>query len=111
MAFSIVSDSATIGTTEYSLPNDSTTLTPQTDDCILEVFIDFAAMTVTEEYQVKIYETVVTTQRLVSVVNFVGAQSLLFVSPSLIMATGWDVTVKKIAGTDRSIVWSIRKIT
>jgi hypothetical protein len=112
MGISITSDSATIGTTEYSLPNDSTSLTAQTDDCILQVWIDFANMTAAEEYEVKVYEKInAGTARIVYKTNVIGAQSHPLVTPSLIVGEGWDVTVDKIAGTDRSIAWSIRKIT
>lgn len=111
MAITITSSSATIGTTEYSLPNGSTTLTAQTDDCILQVWINFANMAAGDQYLVKVYEKVnagtagVAYQATVS-----GAQSDLFVTPSLLVGEGWDVTVDKIAGTDRSIAWSIRKV-
>lgn len=112
--FVIVDNSASISTTEYSLPNNSTTLTPQTDDALLQVWIDFAAMTAGDEYEWKLYEKVNgggATQRVIARGLLVGAQSHPVVTPSLIVVHGWDVTVKKLAGTDRTIGWSLRKIT
>ena len=105
-------NSASISTTEYSLPNNSTTLTPQTDDGIYQVWIDFGAMTAADVYDVKIYEKVTSggTQRTVSLSRLSGVQSGPFVTPSLILLHGWDVTVDKISGTDRTISWSIRKV-
>jgi hypothetical protein len=105
-------NSATISTTEYSLPNNSTTLTPITTDGIYQVFINFANMAAGDDYQIKIYEKVTSggSQILLMSANVTGAQSSGWVSPSLVLLHGWDVTLKKIAGTDRSIAWSIRQV-
>ena len=105
-------DSATIGTTPYSLPNDSTTLTRITVDGVYQVFIDFAAMTVTEEYEVKVVEKVTAAgaQRDIFTAVIQGTSAPAWVSPSLILMHGWDVVVTKLAGTDRSIGWSIRQV-
>jgi hypothetical protein len=106
-------NTATIGATEYSLPNNSTTLTARTDAGMFEAFIDLNAMTATEQYQVRIYEKTISggTQRLIWETIVTGAQTWpILVLPSLILLWGWDITVKKLAGTDRSIVWSIRKV-
>lgn len=106
-------NTATISTTEYSLPNNSTTLTPITADGIYQVFIDFNALTVTEVYELKFYEKVVSagSQRLVMTATIAGVQGQpCYVTPSLIFLHGWDVTLKKISGTDRSIGWSIRQV-
>jgi len=112
MAITITSNSASISTTEYSLPNNSTTLTAQTDDVILQVWIDFANMASGDEYRIKIYEKInAGTARVVYDSTVEGAQSSPFVSPSLVVGEGWDVTVIKVAGTDRSIPWSLRKIS
>lgn len=105
-------NSATISTTEYSLPNNSTTLTPITTDGVYQVFIDVANMAAGDEYLIKIYEKVTSggSQRVVYQATLVGAQPGPFVSPSLILLHGWDVTAKKISGTDRSLGWSIRQV-
>lgn len=111
MAITITSDAATIGSTEYSLPNDSTSLTAQTDDCILQVYIDFDAMAAGDEYRIRLYEKInAGTARTIIDTRVYGDQSSPWVSPSLIVGEGWDVTVTKVSGTDRSIPWSIRKV-
>ena len=113
MAITFVNDSASIGTTEYSLPSDSTTRVAQTDDCILQVFLDLSALAAGDEFAVKIYEKYAAagTQRLLDTWALVGAQSKpMWASPSLVVGEGWDVTVQKIAGTDRTIYWSLRKV-
>ena len=112
MAFTNTQDAATIGTTEYSLPNDSTTLTPQTTDVELQAFIDFFAMTAGDEYLWQLKEKInAGTQRLVAHGTIVGVQTTLVVVPSVRLTDGWDLTVKKIAGTDRSIAWALRYFT
>jgi len=107
------SGSASISTTEYSLPNSSTTLTPQTGDGVYQLFLDLNALVAGDEYELKIYEKCRTgdTQRVVERWSFAGTQSLpLFASPSLILMHGWDITLNKIAGTNRTINWSIRQV-
>lgn len=114
MAITFTNDSASISTTEYSLPTDSTSRTAQTTDCILQTFIDFSAMAAGDEYVVKFYEKYDSagTQRLVEQWSLSGAQARpMFTMPSMIVGEGWDVTVTKVAGTDRTIYWSLRKVT
>jgi hypothetical protein len=105
-------NSATIGTTLYSLPNNSTTLTPITVDGVYQVFLDLAAMTVTEQYEITILEKVTAagSQREIFQGVITGTTAPTWVSPSLILVHGWDVQVRKLAGTDRSIGWSIRQV-
>lgn len=107
-------DNATISTTEYSLPNDGTTLTARTETGIFQVFLDLSALTVTEQYELKVYEKVQSgsTQRVVLYALLAGPlTSPGYALPSLFLKNGWDVTLKKIAGTDRNIGWSIRQVS
>jgi hypothetical protein len=105
--------SASIGTTEYSLPNSSTTLTPITVDGVYQVFLDLANMVAGDQYELKLYEKVTSggSQRLIDTFIFTGAQSKpAFVAPSMIFLHGWDVTLKRLTGSDRTIGWSIRQV-
>jgi len=113
MALTFVNDSATIGTSEYFLGSDSTTKVDQTDDCILQVWLDFSALTSGDQYRVRVYEKVNagTQRQAISGAIVTGVQSELFVLPSLIVGDGWEVSVTKLTGTDRSIGWSLRKAT
>lgn len=106
--------SATVGATEFSFPNNSTTLTAQTDDAVMQALVDVNALAAGDQYQLRIYESVGSsgTQRVVYESVLTGAQSPpVFVFPSLVVTDGWDVTAKKLSGTDRTIKWSVRKIT
>lgn len=104
--------SATIGTTEYSLPNASTTLTPITTDGVYQVFVDTGNMAIGDVYRIAVKEKITSagSQREIYAATLTGTQTDNWVSPSLILIHGWDVTVTKIAGTDRSISWSIRQV-
>lgn len=114
MPITLVEDLATIGATEYSLPSGSTTRVAQTDDCVLEAWLDVNALAAGDEYLVRLYEKVrgAGTQREVAAWTIRGpAPEPIWRMPPAIVGNGWDVTVQKIAGTDRSIEWSLRKVT
>lgn len=109
-----VDTGTTIGTTEYSLTNDSTVIATQTDDGLYQAFIDLNAMASGDTYEIRVYEKVyaAATQRVAHKWTLSGAQAEpVWVSPHLQLMHGWDVTVKRTAGTDRSIAWSIRKVS
>lgn len=103
---------ATISTTEYSLVNNSTTLASSTDVGVYQVFIDTTNMAAGDEYQIFIKEKVVSggTQKNIYTATLDGAQGSPFVTPTLVLMLGWDVTMDLVAGTARSISWSIRKV-
>lgn len=106
-------NSASISTTEYSLPNGSTSLTPITTDGVYQLWLDLNALVAGDQYELKFYEKVQSagTQRLVDTFVFAGVQGKAhWVSPSLILLHGWDMTMKRLAGADRTIGWSIRQV-
>ena len=106
-------NSASIGTTEYSLTNNSTTIAAQTDDGVYQAFLDLSALTITELYELRVYEKCrsSSTQRVAGRWFLAGPLTdPVFVIESMIFLHGWDVTLKKISGTDRTIEWSIRKV-
>ena len=103
---------ATINTTEFSLVNGSNTLASNTTAGVYQVFIDTLTMAAGDEYQIFIKEKVTSggTQRTIWAATLEGTQSTPFVTPTLILMNGWDVTMDLITGTARSISWSIRKV-
>lgn len=107
-------NSAVISTTEYSLPNNSITLTPKTDDGVFAIWLDLNAMIAGDQYELRIYEKVQVAgvQRLaVQPRVFTGVQGAPHEPlPSFIFMHGWDVTMKRLAGADRTIAWSIRQV-
>jgi len=102
--------------TEYSLTNASTTLAAQTTDGCYQLFLDLSAMANGDTYEIRVYEKVrsADTQRVcfyASVSHAQGADAANYVTPPLILINGWDMSVKRIAGSDRTITYSIRAVT
>lgn len=104
--------SGSIGTTEHSLVNDSGTIATDTTDGVYQVFLDLSAMQAGDQYQILIYEKVTSggSQRVIYSSIVTGTMAPTWVSPSLVLMNGWDVSLKKLAGTDRSLAWSIRQV-
>lgn len=116
LAIAEYESSATIGTTERSLPADTTTGVPtsQTADGIWMVMLDLNALAAGDEFKLQIYEKVQSagTQRLVAAYAFANVQSEPhFVTIGYPLGHGWDITLKKIAGTDRAIAWRITRVS
>lgn len=104
----------TVGATELSVVSGTTTLQTVTTHGVYQVFVDAANMAKGDEYHVRVYETVEGTggtKRQVYEATLHDVQSQLFVTPMLQLKNGWDVTLIKIAGTDRAFDASIRRVT
>lgn len=106
--------SETVGTTEHSLTTDTAGPDTETSDGIFQVFIDLSALAPGDVFEFKTYETVATsagTQRAVYSARFADAQGTpIWTSPTLVLGVGWDMTLKKISGTDRAIAWRAAKV-
>jgi hypothetical protein len=105
------SGTASISTTEFSCPNNSTTLTPVTADGVYQVFLDTSDMVAGDQLQIRIYEKCrsADTQRIIYEAVLTGAMAETWVSPSLILLHGWDVTLDALAG-GITVNWSIRQV-
>ncbi len=112
MAFATTTDSATIGTTEYSIVADSTTLPTDTTDWVVQPVIWGHNLANGDIYRIRYYESDGTTKRMCGE-WFVGhVQSVPGAPmPPILLMVGSDITVTKIAGTDRSIGWSFNRVT
>jgi hypothetical protein len=84
----------------------------QTADGVYQVFLDVSDMVDGDILQIRVYEKVQSagTARIVfeSILRNVQAEPV-WVSPSLILLHGWDVTLDALAGTI-TVEWSIRKV-
>ena len=103
-----------VSTTEWSLPRDASysSASTQTTDGVYQVFLDLNDMVQGDELQIRIYEKVQSsdTQRVVYEAYLIGPQTEpIWVSPSLILMHGWDVTCDAIVGTI-TVTWSIRSV-
>lgn len=108
--FTFTDGSETVGTTEHGMPNDSTTLTDQTAEGVYHLFVDGGNIAAGDRFKVEVYEKAVsggTRRQLITPVSLVTGEHLAL--PGVILKHGWQMTVQKMAGTDRVIDWSIRK--
>jgi len=113
LSISAYSGSGTISTTEISMTTGSSGPAVNTTAGIYQAYIDCNAMTAADEFQFAVYEKAVSggTQRQVLNVHFRGVQATpIAVSPSLMLGIGWDMTLLKIAGTDRSLPYRIAQV-
>lgn len=106
-------NSATITTTERFLASNSTTKTDQTDDGIFQLFLELNNLANGDEFRVRVYERISSggTTRIAEEWIIANAQaSPIWATPALILMHGWEFSLTKVAGTDRAIAWSIRKV-
>jgi hypothetical protein len=104
----------TVSTTEHSMTTDTSGPDTDTTVGIFQAFIDLNALAVGDAFEFKVYEKAraADTQRVCFYAQFANTQAQpIYASPSLILGAGWDMTLKKISGTDRTITWSIRGVT
>lgn len=109
----LYSGTEAIGTTEWSLTTDTAGPDADTTDGVFQVFLDLSDMVAGDQLQIRIYEKVRSgdTQRIVYEAILTGAQAQpIWVSPSLVLLHGWDVTLDALAGTITAN-WSIRQVS
>ena len=109
----LYSGTEAVSTTEWSLTTDTAGPDADTTDGVFQVFLDVSDMILTDVLQIRIYEKCrsADTQRVVYEAILRDAQTEpIWVSPSLILMHGWDVTCDAIAGTI-TVLWSIRQVT
>lgn len=116
MSLTFTGNSATISTAEYSLPanTDVGVPTSQTTAGIFSFFLDLGNLAAGDSFRFRLYEKydAAGTQRLAEEWIFSGAQSKPgFVTPPFTIGAGWDFTALKLSGSDRTIYWSIRRVS
>lgn len=112
MLIDTIETNATIGTTEYSMGLASTAGAPTalTIAALCQLFVDGNALLAGDEFLIQVYEKAISggTQRVVQRITILG--TMLIDSWDLgLLKNGYDVTIKKIAGTDRAIPMSLRR--
>lgn len=102
----------TVGASELSILSGTTSLQENTTDGVYQLVVDAANMAKADEYRIRIYDSALSggTKRVICQWTLLGVQSELFVSPSLILLHKWDMTIQKIAGSDRAFSASIRQV-
>lgn len=113
------SGTVAVTATEYSFPNAAnySAGSARTDDGVYQVFLDVSDMVAIDQLQIRIYEKCrsADTQRVIYESILTGAQADMWVSPSLILLHGWDVTGDALALSATNsggitVNWSIRKV-
>lgn len=105
--------SFTASTTELSLVSGTSTLQNITTAGCYQAFLDLTNMANGDVYEFRIYEKVQSgsTKHIIQCYTFTdaqGADNAIWVSPALMLLNGWDFTLKRTAGADRTIEYSIR---
>lgn len=108
-------NSGTLTTTEHFLAANSTTQgSGQSTDVMVQLFLDVSALAAGDQYRVRAWDAISSagTVRIIEEWVIANAQaSPIWATPALILMHKWDFSVTKLAGTDRSIAWSIRTAT
>lgn len=113
MAITLTGGTATISTTEYFLASNSTTATAQTMKCAVQLYLDLSALIAGDTYTLVWSEKINagTRRQFVATTTFSGVQTPgHYVSLQYIVGEGWEVSLTRTAGVDRSISWSLRTV-
>jgi len=104
-----------VSTTEFSLPNNSTTLTARTETGLYQLFLDLNALTSADLIEISIYETVRAggTKRKIFQDNIYGpVPTPIWTSPAIMLFVGWDMTLRRGTGSGSlSFPFAIRDVS
>jgi hypothetical protein len=112
--FTNVSGSTSITASEFSLPANTTTAVPTSQTTAFKkgfLILDRVGSTIAgDQFNAVIYEKVAGgTQRPIATFALIGATTELDVFELPALGEGWDITLKRISSTNRTIGWSIRE--
>jgi hypothetical protein len=105
--------SATIGTSEWSLTTNTAGPDSDTTAGGFQVFLDLGNLANGDTFEFRVYETINSNQVVINKEVFNDAQGTDgrgWEGEAHSLRVGWDMTLKKTAGSDRSIAWHINKI-
>lgn len=111
MAITAYEQSAlSISTTAISLTVGTSSIATRTDFVIAQLICDNVNVGAADFFEVKLHEKAKSggTQRTFSFCPYSGAQNGPWVFPSFILTNGWDFSMVKLSGTDRTFDTSIR---
>lgn len=114
MTITTIEGSMTVSTTELSVISGTSTLQNSTTAGIYQLFLDLNALAAGDIFQLLIKEKVQSggTQRVFHREQLNGPQNTAnFTSVSILLKNGFDFTLKKLAGTDRAIPYSLRYVS
>lgn len=101
--------SASISTTEYSLTLGlAGSVNTSTEAYTIQPWIDFTNVATGDSFTVKVYEKPSSGGSQRTIETIYVTSSCVLVMPALMMRNGWDITIIRTAGSDRTITWEIR---
>lgn len=104
----------TVSTTELSFISGTSTLQTNSTPGVYQLFADLSALASGDSFRIRIKEEVIPsgTQNIIEDVTIAGPLAQpVYVSAPLLLMNGWDMTIVKVKGTDRSIPYSIRQVS
>lgn len=108
-------NSASISTTEFFLAENSTTQgSGQSTDAMVQLFLEVNNLVNGDEFRIRVYDAISSggTARIIMEWTISHAQSEpIWATPALMLFHKWDFSITRLAGSDRSIAWSIRTAT
>lgn len=107
--FTATADSATISTTEYFLVGDGTSASYQTTAGKLRFVLDLSDMIAGDQFRIRVYDKINGGSATMIYEAYVeGVQAGLWNSPEIWVKEGWEISLKRTAGTDATVGWSIK---
>jgi hypothetical protein len=111
MAFTFTEFSVSVGATPISLTNGNTTIAANTLNELVAAYVEIDAMAAGDEFEVRLLEKTrgASTQVQRQAWRMPFGENLLE-TPLFILGNGWDFTILKISGTDRTCQLSLRRV-
>ncbi len=111
MATPAYEGTATIGTTEWSLTTNTAGPDAQTAAGTYAVDLDLSTLAAGDLFELRLYEKTLSTSSQILHESWLlrSGSAPGHICPATMLIHGWDFTLVKISGTDRSISWSVRK--
>lgn len=112
MGMNSINTSPTVGTSPYYCGAQSTTPSYRTDDAIVQLKIDINAVVAGDEFLVKGLEKIDGTNvRTIYEATILPQSNKGWVSPMFMLRVGWDWSIEKVTGTDRSLPYDLIYVT
>jgi hypothetical protein len=101
---------ASVSTTELSITAGGSTLQTRTTACAACVVFDLSALAKGDSFKIRVYEKArsADTQRQLTYWTVSGVQGELWTTPTFMLINGWDFSIIRTAGADRTITASVR---
>lgn len=105
--------SISVSTTELGFINGTSTIATSTDAGIYQAFIEIASIAYGDIFDVYLNEKTRSgdTQIKWMVGRLTVDNAAGWPSASFILGNGWDFSMKKISGTDRTVRYSVRRVS